>query len=141
MDKLSPAQTLIQATKSLSKESGIEVCLVSAGHSTVILLAIWSHAQRRAGLASATLKRICSLADTYAVDIKLTPRWMAYEEHEDDPSEEISRLDDLNAQKLGNKQLIAWYERNGFQCTQELDGDFPVMVRAAYHSEISSRAH
>lgn len=131
MDKLSPAEIMVSAAGSVSEANVTEVCLASEGHSTVTLLAIWSHQKRRAGYASAALRRICSLADTQGVDIKLTPRWLAYEYDEGETSEELTRLDCLNAQKLSNEQLIAWYKRNGFQCTEELNGDFPVMLRTA----------
>ena len=127
-------RNFVRAVAGLSGENGTEVCLASDGPSTVTLLAIWSHEERRAGYASAVLKKLCSLADTHGVDIKLTPRWLAYEDDEGESSEELTRLDGLNAQKLSNEQLIAWYERNGFQCTEELDGDFPVMRRAALTS-------
>ena len=123
----SPADVLIAKAQPLVADGKVTSWLEKRGDAVVEIESIWSEAERGQGHATRFLRALTALADELGVTLTGVPHWTAYDPDDDDP--EYDRLHDLNAQKLSNEQLEAWYGRHGFERTGKYQGDDPVITR------------
>lgn len=97
--------------------------------------AIWSEVERGKGHARNALQALFEIADRHGVDIHAQPHRLLYdtESYPDGlfTDEQIDRMDSLNEEALTNEELLAWYQRLGFETTGEFALDDPVIVRRA----------
>lgn len=108
----------------------ISMEIADAKDDGITLEYIWSEQERRMGHASKALDALCEAADKLQVAIELEVHWLAYETNGydiDDP--EGDRLDELNAEKMGNDGLAQWYARRGFVEIGRVDHENPLMRR------------
>jgi hypothetical protein len=124
------AQLLRALTAGRYDQDKVSMEIVDGHDGVVNLEQIWSEVERRAGHASKALDALCEAADKLHVPIELEVHWLAYETNGypvDDP--EGDRLDDLNAEKMSNEGLAAWYAKRGFVEIGRVDHENPIMRR------------
>lgn len=104
---------------------------------------VWSERKRGAGHAGAAMRALCVLADCRGVELRLAPRWLAYDldamEENGMDGADVERCERLNGHRLSNVELEDWYARLGFVRTGAFSGDDPEMARLPeprilYHS-------
>lgn len=116
---------------------GLVSVSLSASAGGVEIDSIWSEVERGAGHATRAMNAILVLADEHGFDVYAQPHWLTYdvEGYAADhvfPADEIDRMERLNEQRLDNEQLLAWYERLGFEVTDGRRGDDFMLIRRAH---------
>lgn len=96
----------------------IEISGAKREDNEIELCQLWSDVERGKGHATKAMTAFLELADEYQVDVALTVHSLEYDNNDllysDD---ELEQLQELNAYRLNNQQLVSWYERFNFEST------------------------